>query len=190
MPKPITSRTAFFSRVNTFLFMLSKVMTELSNKVYTPPDDGKRYDGKLKVEYKPCKAVDPSMEKSMWEQARNRGDISQNEFRAFMGLPPDEDDSQEVLSKQTLQGVAAVAEKATSGAVTTEQAEAILRALGLPDDVAKDIAGDGPKDPPANGGGQLPPPAQGQQPPQPDETEEGQQPPGNKPPKKPVGAPT
>jgi phage portal protein BeeE len=139
----------FYRRVNTYLAMQSGVMTQLGRKAYAAKKaTGAKKAEKLIVEYKPCKSVDPSMEKTTWEQARTRGDVTQNEFRAWMGLPPDEDKQEQHIEKSLAAPITAIAEKAESGAISREQALEMLKALGLPEEVAKGIAGEGPPKPP------------------------------------------
>lgn len=124
----------FFKRVNTYLGMLSTVMTYFAGPFASLDDD-------LLIWWEECTAKDPSMEKQVMEQARTRGDISQNEFRAWMGLPPDEDEREEVINKSMLQAVTAVAEKVAAGAMAPEQGKAILEGCGIPADLAEKIAG-------------------------------------------------
>ena len=152
----------FCKRVNVFLSLLSTMMTEFAPTFNVPQGQkalllskaGKvirKADDKLLVWWEEAKAVDPSMEKSMWEAARGRGDVSQNEFRAFMNLPPDEDGNEDVIDKTNLQAIVALAGQVKAGTLDPEQAQAILKGLGLPDDLAEDIAGEGPPEQPEMG---------------------------------------
>jgi phage portal protein BeeE len=133
----------FFKKVNTFLDLLSVVMSGFigEGELITESED-------LMVWWEACKATDPSMEKATWESARKNEDVSQNEFRAWMGLPPDDDDEEAIINASVVPHVAKIAADATAGTITPEQALALLTGLGLPEDVAKEIAGEGPPEPP------------------------------------------
>ena len=147
----------FCKRVNVFLSLLSTMMTEFAPTFKVPEGKQKSLlvkagkvirsqDDKLMVWWENTKAVDPSMEKSLWEGARTRGDVGQNEFRAFMHLPPDEDGNEDVIDKTSIQAIAALAAQVKAGTLEPEQAQAILKGLGLPDELAEQIAGDGPSE--------------------------------------------
>jgi len=129
----------FYKRVNSFLDMLSLLMTDFVVDTV---------DSDLFVWWQPCEPVNPDLEIRKWDSARNRDDVSQNEYREWMGLPPDEDRNESIINKSSVQAVAGVAEKVSAGALTVEQAVGILRGMGLPDDIAKDIAGKGAIKPP------------------------------------------
>lgn len=140
----------FCKRVNTFLGLLGTVLSEFIGKA----DISKE---KVLIWWEECKAVDPSMEQSTWDKARQRDDISQNEYRAKMGLPPDEDKNQQHLQVAAIGPVANVASLVAAGKLAPEQAVAILTSMGLPDDIAKKISGKGTLEtalppPPAPGG--------------------------------------
>ena len=178
----------FYGRVNTFLDMLSVVMTG-----FTDSEEGfiKEADD-LIIWWDECKASDPSMEKAMWEAARQRDDVTQNEFRAWMGLPPDEDDEEAIINKTIIQHVHKIAADTKAGTITVEQSVAMLKGLGLPSDIAEEIAGEGPTEEDlaaqqqAMMGGVPGQPGQpGQQPPgAPGQPPQAGQKPGAKPPKK------
>lgn len=216
----------FYDRVNIFLDMLGVLMTSFvadieqeekpkpkpKLKARIKPDKPEEEKSETLVWWVECRAVDPGIEKSLWENARSRDDVSQNEFRAFMDLPPDADRNEASINKTSLQAVAGIAGQVTAEKLTPEQGVALLRGLGLPDKLAKSIAGTGPSEemkkqraeqqaqqqaqleaqqqaqnggepPPENG--KKPPPGDGQKP-----NESGQNAkPGGKPPKKPVGTP-
>lgn len=123
----------FLSRVNTYLDMLSVLMTEFVKPHYD--------NDKLLIWWDKCKPSDPSMEKSTWENARLRDDVTQNEFRAWMGLSPDEDGNESVVPKQSIQAIAALMAQVGAGAITPESATALLEGLGIPSPLAKKIAG-------------------------------------------------
>lgn len=129
-------RDVFCQRVNVYLNLLSTIMTEFASKMSG--------DDKLLVWWDECKAKDPQLEERTWSNARSRDDVSQNEFRAFMGLPPDADRNESNINRNSLPAVTVIASQATAGNISTEQAEAILVGMGLPDGDAKAIAGEGP----------------------------------------------
>lgn len=143
----------FHRKVNTNIGMFNGVMTKIVNSVgaAVSSKSGSAI-GEVKVWLEDCKTVDPSMDRSMWEAARNRDDISQNEFRHYMGLPPDEDTKESVISKQSIQPISAIAAQVVAGSINYDQALAILEGIGLPTEVASKIAGSGkikpkPQDP-------------------------------------------
>lgn len=139
----------FCDRVNVFLALLSQLMTNFvpvlldkssekaANRKTEANDD-------LVVWWEEAQVKDPSMEKSLWEAARQRGDVSQNEFRAWMGIGPDEDGDEAAIDKTNLQAVTGIAAQVTAGTLQADQAKGILRGLGLPKDLINDIVGDGP----------------------------------------------
>ena len=140
----------FCQRVNVYLDMLSTIMTEFVQRIEVDDRSEKKKSipsKKLLVWWEEATAKDPSMEKSLWEGARGRDDVTQNEFRSYMNLPPDEDKNEAVLNKGSVQAVAGIAAQTTEGKLTPDQATAILSAMGLPEDVAKKIAGEGAPEP-------------------------------------------
>lgn len=168
----------FCERVNGYLSQLSATMTDLCRSLVGDED--------LYVWWENAKAVDPQMEDAKWEKARVRGDVDQNEYRSYMGLPPDDDGEQAEIDRQSATAITAIAEKVTGGAITPEQGQALLRGLGLSDKLAKEIAGDGPPEPTEEeiamemAGAGLSPDGTPMQPPPVDELATDQpQPPGN-----------
>lgn len=65
-----------------------------------------------------------------------------------MNLPPDEDKVEAAYDKGTLTALNTLAEKVTAGAITKEQGAAILKGLGIQEELATEIAGEGPPEPP------------------------------------------
>lgn len=122
----------FFARINTYLGMLSDLMSVLIQEV----DGGEG----LEVEYEPKVAIDESQRWQQLQFARTNEDISQNELRTELGMGPDEDRNESVLGKNAATVVQMLAQVG-AGAITPEQARVMLIAMGLPDDIAKDIAG-------------------------------------------------
>lgn len=138
----------FCQRVNLFLDMLSTIMTDFAPALTEKSSDGKApkppAKGKLVVWWEEAKAVDQQRDQAEWDAARGRDDVSQDEIRARMGLPPDEDRNQAVINKTSIAPIAAVAAQVKKGELTPEQGSMLLIGAGLPDDLAKKIAGPGP----------------------------------------------
>lgn len=130
----------FCKRVNTFLDMLGTVMTTFAGPMSSIEKE------RLLVWWQECVPENPALRQKLWTDARKNGDISQNEFRAFMGLPPDEDRNQSHINRHSLKGVLEAAGKVTAGGITVDQGTAIFENLGLPDDEATRIAGTGPSE--------------------------------------------
>ena len=150
----------FFEKVNTYLDMLSVLMSNFVKETETEKASAKKLKktGKVMVWWEKLIAKDPTMEKATWEGARTRNDVTQNEFRAYMGLPPDEDKNEEVMNKSSAPHAQAIAVSVSKGELTPEQAQAIFKAMGIPDELAKEMAGEGqlesakPPPPPGMGG--------------------------------------
>jgi len=123
----------FYKRVNTYLSMFDTLMTWFVQDLLE--------DTSLKVCVKECNASDPTLDWANWKYARSNGDITQNELREKLGLPPDEDDNQSAIAPQLLTPIVQLLAQKASGAITVEQIENILVGLGLPTDLAKKVAG-------------------------------------------------
>jgi len=132
----------FASKVNTYLDMASTMMT----KFVRPLID----DDKIMVWWEKAVANDPSLEKALWEGARSRDDITQNEFRAFMDLPPDEDGNEAHIPKQIAQQVINLIEKVKAGKILVDSGIATLESFGIPTDKAKRMIGNPPPPPSEN----------------------------------------
>lgn len=130
----------FYDKVNTFLSLFSGISTEFVPGLYPEAEDG------LQVWYEPKVAVNPQTEVDLWKTARSNGDVTQNEFRNFMQLPPDLDLNPTVIEKQHVSSVLAVAAQVNQGALMPEQALALLEGMGLPTKLAERIVGDGQTD--------------------------------------------
>jgi phage portal protein BeeE len=130
----------FYKKVNTFLGMLSMMMSNFCGQMLDDED--------LLVWWEELEAKDPQQEAMKWNQGRQRGDVTQNEYRAMMGLPPDEDGEESEIEKSMIQPIVALATAAQAGGITREQAQAILEGAGLSSDLAKKIAGEGEPMPP------------------------------------------
>ena len=162
----------FFERVNTYLDMLGAVMTNFIGQA-----DG---DDKLLVWWEKKEAVDPSQRANNLFKLRSNDDISQDEIRAEYGFAPDEDRNQSVLGKSAPQAMETL-KLLGAGAITEEQAQTTLEAMGLPTDVAEKMSKPPEvKEEPAEGGapvgeGALPgvEPPPGEKPPEEDEAAAG-----------------
>jgi len=154
----------FYKRVNTYLDMLSTLLTNLLGSIYG--------DERLLIWFEQCQASNPDRRTSTFLSMRASGDISQNELRAEMGLSPDEDLNQAVIQPSMMQGVQGILGLLGQGMIQQEQTVAILEGMGIPTDMAKEIAGVGlskpePPKPPK-------PPAEGEKPEREEELEEGE----------------
>jgi phage portal protein BeeE len=145
----------FYGRVNVFLDMLGNAVTTLINALGG--------DEELLVWWEPLEYSD---EESRWKKMmdlRRNNDITQNELRAEAGLPPDEDDSEDVVGTHA-QHVIALLEKKGSGAITRDQCFAVLKGMGFAEDIAEDMAGEEiepPEKAPETPPGAVPPGAEG-----------------------------
>jgi len=129
-------RSLFYDRVNLFLSLLGLTLTDFNKR--TRPDQADKV-----IWFEEAKAKDPTIEKGIWEAARGRDDVTQNEFRAWLGLPPDEDKNESVLPKSVLTAVITLCEKVRGGKIDPEQGVAVMEALGVPSDAAAKIIGEG-----------------------------------------------
>jgi phage portal protein BeeE len=123
----------FCKRVNTFLEMLSLLVTKVVQSTEGQED--------LQVWWEEAKPHDPSLRWQGVQFARTNGDISQNELRAELGYPPDEDSNQANLSGSGAAQVVQLLAQVGAGAITNDQAKATMVAMGLSDDQATAIAG-------------------------------------------------
>lgn len=142
----------FYKRVNVFLEMLSTIMTEFippmfDSAVTAPKATNKNIPSKKKktlIWWEQASARDPSLDEKVWDQARKRKDITQDETRAKMGLPPDKDRNEAVIDTNSIGAINNLARSVRKGDVDPDQGVAILEGLGLPTKMAKKIAGTGP----------------------------------------------
>ncbi len=77
----------FCKRVNTFLDMLSSVMTTFAGPMV-------EQESRTVVWWEKCEPHDPDQERRWWETGRKSGDVKRNEFRAKLGLPPIEEEEE------------------------------------------------------------------------------------------------
>lgn len=154
----------FYKRVNTFLDMLGTVVTTfvgpMMNKAKAGPKK-KEVREDLLIWWEECVSVDPSLRWSNLNAARARGDVSRNEIRAELNLPPDETygDQTKTWTAADLNAIVALQGAVGQGQVSPQQAAAIYEiCLDMDPSDAKKIAGKSPPKPP-------PAPAQPGQPP-------------------------
>jgi len=121
----------FFERVNALLDMLGQVMTNFVGNA-----EG---EDKLVVWWEKKEVVDPQLRAGNLFKLRANDDISQDEIRAEHGFAPDEDRNQSVLGKNAAQ-VTKTLELLGGGTITEQQAIAVFESMGLPSDVAKEMA--------------------------------------------------
>lgn len=146
----------FCDRVNVFLDLLSTIMSEFAPRFTEKKKAVQKPKSNIMVWWEKKEAKDPQMEQAKWDKARDRDDVTQNEYRSeVLGLPPDEDKRESVINKSLAGPCKEIAMACTEGKMTPDQGKAILVGMGLPDDMAKDIAGEGPPEPPPEeaGGG-------------------------------------
>jgi phage portal protein BeeE len=145
----------FYKRVNTFLDMLSTVVTNFVGPATAkttkakPKEAPKKED--LLVWWEECQAVDPSLRWNNLNAARGRGDVSRNEIRAELNLPPDETygDQTKTWTAADLNAIVAVQAAVGQGQMTPQQAAALYEILFDMDPAdAKKIAGKAPPKPP------------------------------------------
>jgi len=123
----------FYDRVNSYLDMLSNLMTNLANEEEDEKD--------LLVWWERLEVKDVQQWNQMVQFARRNNDISQNELRTLLGYGPDEDRNESVIEKGMIGSIVSLLEKVGGGKIQNDQAMALLEGLGIPSDLAKTIAG-------------------------------------------------
>lgn len=122
----------FYNRVNSYLNMLSLAVTNLVGSLLQ--------DESLVVWWDKGEARDESLYWANVNKARDRGDIDQDELRALLGFPPDEDKRQDYVSKRA-PAIVQLLGQVGQGLVTNYQAAAVLEGMGLAPELAGRIAG-------------------------------------------------
>jgi len=130
----------FYDRINIFLEMLSIIMTTLVQNIPEYKD--------LTVWWELCKVEDPSMRSQMFRDGRRNNDVTENEYRAELGLPPTDNGdikhSKSFDSPNAMSGIATWFDKLKVGVFTPDQLAKLLSVqfdMSLND--AKDLVGDG-----------------------------------------------
>ncbi len=123
----------FYDRVNTNLDMLDVVMSKFVDLLF--PEE------KLEIWWTPAEATDPSIESKAWEFGRKNNDVSQNEYRTRLGLPPDEDHNEANIIGPMGNQVMSLLNMLGIGNITPDQAVGTLIEMGLSTSSAERIAG-------------------------------------------------
>jgi len=116
-------REVFNDRVNAFLDMLGNVAT---NFIHVQEEQ----DSDLLIWWDKKQATDPSIEAKEWQEGRKNGDVSRDEFRARLGLPPSEEESKSKLL-ETVGGITGAVSVLTAVGNKTIPEEAAIRLFVL-----------------------------------------------------------
>lgn len=155
----------FYKRVNTYLEMLTSVVggfvanaledqesKRTSRRVSKP--NGKmepvQKSNPIKVWWEPCVPHDPSMHWSNLNAARSRGDVSRNEIRLELGLPPDETggDQTKNFTSGDITAITSLQKMVADGSIEPKQAALVYQiAYDLSPEDAKLLAGKKPEKP-------------------------------------------
>jgi len=131
-------RQLFYDRVNKFLDALSTIVSTMVNEFSEEP---------IELYWERLVPVDPMMDAKKYSDARKNNDISQNEYRAWMGLPPDDDRNEAIVNHPMVMQITGILKMVADRSMVVDQAVALLEAMGLPTDKAEKIVGDGPPEP-------------------------------------------
>jgi len=113
----------FHKRVNTFLDMLGNVLTNFVRLRQNEPN--------LLVWWDKCESVDPSIEAREWQTARQNGDVTRNEYRSRLGLPPSEEGERSSLlqSVGSISGLTNLMNSVGQGQIPQEVAAKMIELL-------------------------------------------------------------
>ena len=140
-------RERFCDRLNVFLDLLSTLMTQFATVSLKGKEKQKADEmakgNKILVWWEQTKPRDPSLDWSNLRFARENGDVSSSEFRAKLGLPPDEDKAVEIIPPKLLGAISPILSLIGSGLTQPDQAQALLEAIGVPVELAQRIVGAG-----------------------------------------------
>jgi len=130
----------FCKRVNTYLELLSSVLTNFVNPHFGTEN--------LVLWYEPTAPHDPSLKWQNLRYARQNGDLSKNEFRAEMGFPPDENDvgprSKLLETVGGMTGTVSIMTAMGQGMMSPDAAASLLSLfLEIPLEQAQAITGNG-----------------------------------------------
>lgn len=124
----------FCNRVNTYLDLLGVVLTNFfAQEVHGFGQDNI-------VWWEPCEPKDPEQVRRWWATGADKNWITQNEFRAFLGLPPDEDSNQQYMDRLMASEVVKLLTQLGQGNISESQALAFLQGIGLPNRIAGPLA--------------------------------------------------
>jgi len=127
----------FCKRVNTFLDMLSCLMTNFAVPMVGASE-------KLFIWWEECAPTDPALRQKSVQAARKNGDVSRNEIRAELGYPPREEPETNPMleSPQGLTAAVGILTAMAQGAIQSETAVLLFTTFyGLPEDQAKLLVG-------------------------------------------------
>jgi len=135
----------FYNIVNRYLDMLSCVMSKL-----VEPVQDKR--GRIYIWWEPLFAVDPMIESLNLRYARKLGDISPDEFRCELGLPPKEEEAEArpaiLDTPGGIQGVSLILGQVSRGEISHDSAvQMLMLFLQVSEEVAEEIVGEEPEEP-------------------------------------------
>ncbi len=125
----------FCAGVNTGLDLLSTMMTQFLGPQVSQ-------DERTLIWWDKCEAVDVQLEQQNWLAGRKNGDITENEWRAKWGMPPDEDKNQDFIGQKGAH-VNQTLTQLGQGLISVSQAKAVFVAHGIPNETADNMAGDG-----------------------------------------------
>ncbi len=134
----------FCQKVNTFLDMLSNLMTNFAGPTRMTDVDIQVDNNKVIIFWEQCQARDLSIRSANMRQARLNGDVSRNEWRSFLGLPPDEDggDRNHQFDAQDMVQIQSLVSDVLNGKISRESGKAMLMTgYDLTDDEAEEILG-------------------------------------------------
>lgn len=120
----------FGRRINSYLDMLSTLMTNFIATVEGDED--------LVVWWDRIESQDPSLQHSRMQSGRAVGDVTRDEYRAYLGLPPAEE-KEPPINPQLLVPITQLLAQAGMGAIAPEQVESLLIGVGVPEEVAKGL---------------------------------------------------
>ena len=130
----------FYERVNIFLRMLGSSVTAYL--------EGMGGDEVVVIEWKPKEFVDEEAQWKRLQDARRNDDVGQNEIREYLGLPPEEDKTENIIGKAA-KDVLAVLQTKSQGMIKRSQAVAFIVGMGIPQDKAEAMVGEDEPEPPA-----------------------------------------
>lgn len=116
-------KNQFCKRVNTYLDLLSTLMTNFMQPKVVPEEN-------LLIWWEKCEARDPQIMSVMIRDGRKNNDITKNEYRALVGLPPiDEDDVERSPLLDTVGGMTGAAQlfrEAAQGGISRDTLAKLL----------------------------------------------------------------
>jgi phage portal protein BeeE len=136
----------FCKRVNTYLDMLGNIVTNWAAPLASEGD-------KLMVWWEECQSSDPALHWQNMRAARQMGDITKNEMRVQLGLPPDEsvdDETKSPLAETVggMTGTVGIMQAVGNGVIPRESAvEMLMLFLQVSREQAEAMVGPEPEKP-------------------------------------------